>query len=320
MTTDKFLENELTQPLSLTRNLFTWGMTAIALIFTAISLLPLLAILFEIVHQGLPQLSWEALTSLPAPAGVEDEPNGFANAIIGTLTMVGIACLISVPLGIMTGVFLAEISQPGDAIAEIVRFIIVILSSVPSIIVGVFAYGVVVLAFGFSALAGGFALGIIMLPIIALTTEQSLKLIPTQYRLASAALGGGRFQTVFRVIIPAALPAITTGVLLAIARAAGETAPLLFTALSSNFWPPLVEQLKMLFNLPEGMDKITVIQGIPETLLTPTPSLSVLIYNYSTSPFKDQNAMAWTAGLVLITLVLITSILSRLVTSKPWQR
>jgi phosphate transport system permease protein len=156
---------------------------------------------------------------------------------------------------------------------------------------GVFAYGVLVITTKqFSAIAGGFALGVIMLPIVALTTEEALKLIPISYRLGSAALGGGRFQTTIKIVVPAAISGITTGILLAVARAAGETAPLMFTALFSQFWQ--------------------------EGLMSPTPSLPVLIYNYASSPFPEQNAIAWTASLVLLMLVFITGILSRIFTRK----
>jgi phosphate transport system permease protein len=290
MNDDPILEQQLHQPLSFFRSGFSIGMTAIAFALTGLALLPLFAILWEISRQGIPQLSWEVFVSLPAPVGVENEPNGFANAIVGTLTMVGIATLFSVPLGIMTGIFVSEFAQ-GSPIANGIRFVTVILSSVPSVIVGVFAYGVLVITTKqFSAVAGGFALGVIMLPIVALTTEEALKLVPMSYRLGSAALGGARFATIFRIVIPAALPAITTGVLLAVARASGETAPLMFTALFSQFWQ--------------------------EGLMSPTPSLPVLIYNFSSSPFPEQNAIAWTASFVLILMVLVTSILSRLVTRK----
>jgi len=301
---EESLEQEIYQPLPIVRNFFNIGMTVLAFSLTAVALLPLFAILFEIVHQGLPPLLKlqevnifglliplpEVLFSLPAPEGVQDRANGFANAILGTLMIVGIACLISVPFGVITGIFLSEFGK-GTAIVSYVRFVLVILSSVPSIVVGVFAYAVIVIATkGASAIAGGFALSVIMLPIIALSTEEALKLIPTPHRLASAALGGGRFQTILKIVIPSALPSITTGVLLAVARASGETAPLIFTARSTQFWP--------------------------EGLFSPTPSLSVLIYNYASSPYKEQNQLAWTASIVLIGLVLFSSILSRLVTRK----
>lgn len=295
MTTDQNIFNgslaqELHRPLPIGRMLFSRGMTVIAFILTAAALLPLFAILFEVLRQGLPQLHGETLVSLPAPVGVTDQPNGFGNAILGTLMIVGIAFLFSVPVGVLTGIFLVEFGK-GTAIARYLRFIIVILSSVPSIIVGVFAYSLIVITTQhFSAIAGGFALGIIMLPIVALSTEEALKLVPVHQRLASAALGGGRFQTTFRIVVASALPGITTGVLLAVARAAGETAPLLFTALSSEFWP-------------QGVD-------------SPTPSLAVLIYNYASSPYKEQNLLAWTASVVLIAIVLLSSILSRQFTRK----
>ncbi len=282
--------SELFSPLSPVRNSFTVTMMVLAFTLTGLALLPLFAIVWEIVRQGFAQLSWEVFTALPAPPGVENETNGFANAIVGTLTMVGLGTLFSVPLGVMTGIFVSEFAK-GSVLANAIRFVSAILSSVPSVIVGVFAFGVLVLTTKqFSAIAGGLALGVIMLPIISLTTEEALKAVPMSYRLGSAALGGGRFTTIFRLIIPAALPAMVTGILLAVARAAGETAPLMFTALFSQFWQ--------------------------EGLWSPTPSLPVLIYNYAASPFPEQNEIAWTASLVLLVLVLITNILSRFIINK----
>jgi len=317
---NSILDAEIYNSLSLSRNFFSTGMTVIAFSFTALALLPLFAILYKILGEGLTHLSWEVLVSLPAPVGVEDQPNGFANAILGTALMVGIATLISVPIGVMTGIFLSEFGRENKAVANTIRFITVILSSVPSIVVGVFAYALIVVTTkAFSGFAGGVALGIIMLPVVALTTEQALKLVPASYRLASAGLGGGRFQTIFRIIIPSALPTITTGILLAASRAAGETAPLIVTALSSQFWPPLVEKLGEIVQSPVGAETITKIQEIPQTLLTPTPSMSVLIYNYASSPYKEQNELAWTAASVLLGMVLVTSLASRAVTRKRLQ-
>jgi phosphate transport system permease protein len=291
MTQEPFLAGDLQKPLSPFRSFFTNGLTVLAIALSAVAILPLFAILFEIIKEGLPGLNWQVFTALPAPIGEDPSvPNGFANAIVGTLTMVGLATLGSVPLGIMTGIFLAEFAR-GSKWGNILRFAIVVLSSTPSVIVGVFAYGVLVVATKqFSAVAGALALGVIMLPIIALTTEEALKLIPMSYRLGSSALGGSRFDTVFRIILPAAIAPITTGVLLSVARAAGETAPLMFTALFSQFWQ--------------------------KSLWEPTASLTVLIYQYASSPFPEQNAIAWTASLVLIILVLVTSLLSRFVTRK----
>ncbi|MEB3120591.1 MAG: phosphate ABC transporter permease PstA [Snowella sp.] len=283
----------LDQPLPFTRSFFAIGMTVLAFVLTAIALLPLFAMILSIVSQGLPKFSWEVFTSLPAAIGEENQPNGFANAIVGTLTMVGLAALVSVPFGVMTGIFLSEFAA-GSKIANAIRFMTVLLSSVPSVIVGVFAYAVLVITTKqFSAIAGGFALAVIMLPIVSLTTEEALKLVPVPYRMGSAALGGTKFQTTFKIILPAALSGITTGVLLAVARAAGETAPLMFTALFSQFWQ--------------------------EGLMSPTPSLPVLIYQYASSPFPEQNAIAWTASLVLLLLVLVISLLSRLFTRNRLQ-
>ena len=287
------IAQELCRPLAPARAAFNYGMTAIAALFSGLALLPLLAILIEILRQGVPNLKWEVLTNLPAPVGMEGVPNGFANAIVGTVVMVGIASLISIPVGVLTAIYLAEFSQ-GKAIAQLIRFVVTVLSGVPSIVVGVFAYAVIVLTFkGFSALAGGFALAVIMLPIVVLATEEALKLVPTSLRLASSALGASRFQTVFRVTIATALPGITTGVLLAVARAAGETAPLLFTALFSQNWF--------------------------EGLTSPTASLSVMIYNYASSAYAEQNKLAWSASVILVGIVLLVNIASRLVTSNRYK-
>ncbi len=280
---------ELTQPLPGIRANFSKAMTVLAFALTGLALVPLGAVLFEIFFKGLPYLTLEVLTSLPAAVGEQDVRNGFANAILGTLLMVGVASLGAIPFGVMAGIYLSEFGKEQPKTAGYIRFATRILSSVPSIVVGVFAYGVIVARIGgFSALAGAFALGTIMLPIVTLTSEEALKLIPTSVRQASAALGGNRFQTTFRIVVSAALPGITTGVLLAVARVSGETAPLLFTALSSQDWP----------------------QG----LLTPAPSLAVLIYQYSTSAFPEQNRLAWTAASVLLILVIIVNVASRLVT------
>ncbi len=287
---DTSIVEEIQKPLPPYRTIFNYGMSAIAFTLTAITLVPLIAILVEILRQGLPNLSLEVFKELPAPPPIlPTDPNGFGNAIVGTLMMVGIASLLSIPVGVATGIFLSEFGQ-NSVIANAVRFITTILTGIPSIIAGVFAYGVLILnqITQFSAVAGGFALSVIMLPIVALTTEQALKLVPQNQRLASAALGASRFQTTFKVAVAAAIPAMTTGILLAVARAAGETAPLIFTALFSDIWP--------------------------EGLFEPSPALSTLIYKYAQSPDTTQNQIAWTASVVLVGLVLCVSILSRLAT------
>jgi phosphate transport system permease protein len=279
--------DDLNCPLSTGRTVFSYGMTAIALLLTGIALLPLVAILVEVMLRGGPGLNWGTLTELPAPVG-DKGPNGFANAIQGTLLMVALASGLSIPVGILTAIYLSEFGR-NHPLARVIRFVVTILSGVPSIVVGVFAYGVVVLATKqFSALAGGFALAVIMLPIVILTTEEALKLVPPAQRLASSALGANAWQTTFKVVIRAAFPGILTGVLLAVARASGETAPLIFTALFSQNWL--------------------------EGLTGPTPSLSVLIYNYASSPFAEQNQLAWSASVVLIGMMLVVNLLSRFVT------
>ena len=210
--------------------------------------------------------------------------------------MVAIGALISVPLGVMAAIYLSEFNE-GKA-ADLIRFATNVLSGVPSIIVGVFAYSAIVLnniiiPKGYSAWAGGFALAVLMLPIIVRTTEESLKLVPQEVRQASVGIGANQYQTVLQVVLPAALPAIITGVTLSIARAAGETAPLLFTALFTQYWP----------NWNNG-------------LVEPTASLAVLVYNFAIVPFQNQQELAWGAAFVLVLMVLITSIASRLATAK----
>jgi phosphate transport system permease protein len=281
---------ELQQPLPVGRRLFNAVMNALAMALTLTAIIPLFSILFSILQRGYTQLNWQALTSLPAPMGATDLPNGIGNAIIGTLILVAVAAFFSIPFGVITAIYLVEFGD-GSGFAFFVRFVMIILSGVPSIVVGVFAYGVIVLSTKqFSALAGSFALSIIMLPIVTLSTESALLLVPQSQRLASAALGGNSFQTTWRVVLKAALPGIVTGILLAIARAAGETAPLIFTALSSDNW----------FS----------------RLNSPIASLAVRIYNDANSPFPQQNDMAWTAALVLLSGILIINIISRIVTRK----
>jgi phosphate transport system permease protein len=253
-----------------------------------LALIPLLAMLWAIVSKGVPHLTGDVFTQLPAPAGMKDVPSGFANAIIGTVVMVAIAAGLSLPLGILTAIYLTEFGK-NSTVASGIRMLITILSAAPSIVVGVFAYSIIVLPLkGFSALAGGFALSVIMLPIVTLATEESLKLVPNAQRLASAALGAGYARTTLRVVLARAFPGILTSSLLAIARAAGETAPLIFTALFSQNWL--------------------------EGLLSPSASLSVLIFNYANSPFVDQNNLAWAAAVMLVGIVMFTNLLARWVT------
>jgi phosphate transport system permease protein len=281
-------------------------MNGIAFGLSGLAILPLFSILWEILRRGLFGFKLDMLSR-----AVID--NGFANAILGTIIMVGIGALLSIPVGILTGIFLAEFSQT-NPITQYVRFITSILTGVPSIVVGIFAYGVIVLLTkGFSALAGGFALAVIMLPVIVLTTEEALKLIPVSQRLASAALGGTRFQTTFRVIVTSAMPGITTGISLAIARASGETAPLLFTALFSQNWSAQFAEFKLfsLTSFPRAL-----IQYAWDSSLSPTASLPVLIFNLYNNPDPEINQLVWTTAIILLTLVLFFSLLSRVIAKK----
>jgi phosphate transport system permease protein len=280
---NKSVAAEICSPLPPIRLIFNYGMTVVAFLLSALALIPLLSLLWEIVGRGLKSLR----PSMFVTPVIYD---GFGNAIAGTLLMVSIAALFSVPTGIMTGIYLSEVGK-GTQIGRIVRFVASVLTGVPSIVVGIFAFGVIVLVTKqFSAIAGGFALAVLMLPVVVLTTEEALKLVPTQMRLGSAALGGTRFQTISRVVITAALPAITTGVLLAVARAAGETAPLIFTSLFSLDWSTDIN--------------------------SPTASLSVLIFNLYNDPTPEKTALVWTTSLVLVSMILIISVLSRVFTRK----
>lgn len=271
------------------RTLFGIIMTGVAGLFTLAALIPLLIILSYLVFEGLNFLQPSVLSELPPPPGVEG--GGFGNAILGTIYMVGIGGAISIPIGILAAIYLSEFSSA--RLARWTRFATNVLSGVPSIIVGVFAYGVIVLSTKtFSAWAGGFALAMLMLPIIVRTTDEALKLVPIEVRQASVALGANEYQTVLQIVLPAAVPAIVTGITLAVARAAGETAPLLFTALFAQYWP--------------NWEKL---------LFEPTASLAVLIYNFATSPYNTQQELAWVASLILVMLVLVTNIVSRISTS-----
>jgi len=258
------------------------GWTILAGFFTLLALLPLILVIIYVVVQGISRLNGEAFTELPPPPLVQG--GGFANAAVGTLLMVGVGALISVPFGVLAAIYLAEFSQ--GRLPRWIRFATNILSGVPSILIGVFIYGIFVITTQtYSAIAGGIALSVLMLPIIVRTTDESLQIVPKNVRWASVGMGASKFQTVLRVVLPAALPAIATGLTLAVARAAGETAPLLFTALFSQYWL--------------------------RSPWEPTASLSVLVYNFARVPYENQQELAWAASLILVGLVLITSILSR---------
>lgn len=281
-----FERSSLTRSQS-SRSIFGKVMTGLAGACLVIALIPLFAVTAYVIIRGFSRFNLSLFTELPPAAGTEG--GGVANAIVGTLLIVGIAALISLPFGVLAAVYLAEFSS--GKLAQGIRFATNVLSGVPSIIVGIFAYSVVVLTTKqFSALAGGVALAVLMLPIVVRTTDESLQIVPKDVRWASVGVGASDYQTVLKIVLPAALPAIITGLTLAVARAAGETAPLIFTALFTFFWP----------------------QGI----MQPTPSLSVLVYNFATVPYQDQQELAWAASLLLVILVLLTSTLSRWATRK----
>src|SRR5262245_4093291 len=255
------LQRSALEPRALRSSLLTAAIWAVAIV----AAVPLVSVLYMLIAQGWSRLTWEIFTELP-PAGFE-VGGGFGNAIVGTLVMVGIAALLSIPVGILSAVFLAELG-PTTRLTQAARFAAKTLTGLPSILAGVFAYAtVVLLTGGYSAPAGGLALAVLMLPTVVLTAEEAIKMVPRITRDAAYGMGCTRSQVVWKVVLPTAMPGILTGVMLAVARAAGETAPLLFTALFSNYW--LVESGRL-------------------HLMQPTASLAVLIFNFSGMPFENQ--------------------------------
>lgn len=257
----------------------------LCLLATLLAFVPLVSILLFVGKEGVQALSWEFLTSLPKPVG---EPGGgVANAIVGTITIVAFACAMAIPAGILVGVYLNEYGQQKNRLSRAIRFTADVLAGVPSIVVGMFVYAVVVIPMHRqSAIAGSIALAILMLPTIARTTEELLKLVPNALREAALALGVPRWRAILQVVVRTALPGIATGIMLAIARATGETAPLLFTSANNRNWA-------------DGIDQ-------------PTASLTVQIFQYSVSPYDDWHKQAWAAALVLILFVLVMNIVARL--------
>ncbi len=274
------LKRSFLEPRALRNTLLTLG-TWVAAIIASI---PLFSVLYMLIVRGGSRLKLEVLTEFP-PAGFE-LGGGFGNAIVGTLVMVAIAALISIPIGILAAVYLAEI-DPKSRLANAARFLAKTLTGMPSILTGVFAYATVVLLTGnYSAYAGGIALAVLILPTVVLTAEEAIKMVPQIMKDAAYGMGCTRTQVIWKVVLPTGLPGILTGVMLAVARATGESAPLLFTALFSNYY----------------------LSGLNE----PTASLSILIYNFSSMPFENQIELAWAASLVLVMIVLVFNIISRL--------
>jgi phosphate transport system permease protein len=282
------LERSLRQP----RLVFSAFMSLLTAVATIAAMFPLFSVLYMLIRRGGANLNWATLTQLPPAAMMPG--GGIGNAIIGTIVIVVIATLLSVPIGILTAVYIAEFG-PETTIANFVRFAAKVLTGLPSILAGVFAFAaVVMLTGGFSAPAGAIALALLMLPTIILTAEDAITRVPNRMREAAVGMGATPSQVVTRILLPTALPGILTGIMLAIARAAGETAPLLFTSMFSDYW---ISHSSPYF--------------IPKTigdLMKPTASLAVLIYNFSGSPFENQIQLAWTAALVLVGLVLVANL------------
>jgi len=252
-----------------------------------VSVSVLFFILGYLVYHGGTSISWNFFTRLPVPVG--ETGGGMANAILGSAKLLLLATLIGVPIGFLGAIYLAEFS--GGTTAFVVRYAADLLNGVPSIVIGIFAYALVVLPFKhFSTLSGGFALGLMMIPITLRSTEQFLRSVPNALREASMALGASKWRTIASVIVPAAYRGILTAVLLAFARVAGETAPLLFTAFGNQFWS-------------QGWNQ-------------PTASLPTMIYAYALSPYDDWHRQAWAGGLVLLGLILIINIVARAILSR----
>ncbi len=265
-------------------------MITISFLSALITLVPLIFIFYYTISKGIANFNLNFFTKLPTPVG--ESGGGMVNAIVGTLILIGIGGGIGIPVGILSGTYLSEFGH--NKFGFSVRFLTDVLSGIPSIVVGVVAYTLVVLPMKhFSALAGGIALAILMIPTITRTTEEMIKLVPQSYREAGLALGIPKWKTTILIVLKTAWKGIATGILLGLSRAAGETAPLLFTTLGNRFWSTNVFQ--------------------------PIASLTVYIYEYSTSPFKDWNDQAWTAALVLILLISFLSLTFRIITRSKYK-
>jgi phosphate transport system permease protein len=266
------------------RRRFNSGIQVVSALSALIGLAALLWILFVVLQRGAGALNWDFFTKLPTPPGMAG--GGLANAIVGTLLITLLAALLGTPLGILAGVYLAEYGK-GTRIAAVIRSMTNILIGIPSIIVGVFVYGLIVLpSKTFSAYAGAASLAIIMLPVVVRTTEDMLSMVPNSLREAGLSLGAPHWRVILQIVFRAARGGLLTGILLAVARVSGETAPLLFTALNSTFWM--------------------------QSLNEPIANLTVTIFNYAMSPYADWKSQAWGASLLIMAAVLILNIAARL--------
>jgi phosphate transport system permease protein len=263
--------------------------TALVVLALGVTLVPVVLILWEIISRGVRTMNWEFLTS-STPFSYRATGGGFLNGLIGTGIMVGLATAISVPLGLLGAIYLVEYGKK-NWLAKLIRFFSDVMTGVPSVFVGLFVYTALVVSFGFGAVMGAAALALIMMPIIIRSTEEMLKLVPLELKDASYALGAAKWQTVVKVIVPSAAPGIATGVMLAIARAAGETAPLILTAFGS-------------------------LQLTAKLTGTPIASLTQLIYVGARNPFEAGQARAWAGALELLIIVLVFTIAARLFASK----
>jgi phosphate transport system permease protein len=271
----------------LPRNRLNGLFTFISGLFATLAVLPLVLVLVYVLVQGARLISLRLFTELPPAPGLEG--GGIGNAMLGTVVVTLIASLIAIPVGVAGGIYLSEYAGK-SWFGQVVSFGNDVLAGVPSIISGVFVYGLIVASrifFGqsYSAMAGGIALSLLMLPTIIKTTNEGLKLVPNDLRLGAYGVGASRFVTISQVVLPAALTPISTGAVLAIARAAGETAPLIFTALFSAFWP--------------------------EGIFNPIATMSVLIFNFAIMPYQAQNELAWAASFVLVMMILAANLLAR---------
>jgi phosphate transport system permease protein len=281
------LNSGLHREISPKRRLVNASMLTLTGIFTLLSISALFFILGYLLYNGISSLSWDFFTKLPKPTG--EVGGGMANAIVGSGKILLLATIIGVPVGFMAGVYLAEYA--GRTFAFIVRYVTDLLNGVPSIVIGIFAYAMVVRPMKhFSTLAGGIALGIMMIPIAVRTTEAFLRAVPVSLREGAMALGANKSAAIFTVVVPAAIQGLTSGMMLNLARVAGETAPLLFTALGNMYWSSGWSQ--------------------------PSSSLPVMIYQYAISPYEDYHRQAWAAGFVLLALVLSINITARMVISR----
>jgi phosphate transport system permease protein len=267
------------------RHVVSVVMVALTCAAAAIAVVPLVAILLYLVRQGAGALSLDFFTRMPKPVG--EAGGGMANGIVGTLVLIGIASVVGLPVGIGAGLYLAE--RRGTRLANLVRFLADVLNGLPSIVMGIFAWQLLVRPVGhFSALAGGAAIGAMMIPLITRTTEEMVRTVPQSLREAALALGYPRWRTSLQIVLRTALGGIVTGVLVAVARVAGETAPLLFTILGNEFWSTDISQ--------------------------PIAALPLQIFTYANSPYDEWHALAWAGALVLIGLVLVISVIARVAT------